>query len=433
MHAGAPRREPSPSIPSGPRRVLGALLAALVSFGAASCLGVLDLDGYAAAPDAICDLLERCYGDAGFAKCHGHVSSQLAVATEEGKASFLERLSSGCLEDCKAARRCLDLPPICRVPRESCTTNEQCCGFSGGGAVCSRQSCCVTTGAPCAGDVDCCTGKCEGDPPTCGGTPCLVAGEPCVDDGECCTDVCLETGVCGEDTCLLDGAICTNDDDCCTGVCTEGKCTPSCRQNDEPCLADGDCCDTNAGCDEGLGICGAAGCLSVGSPCNPTSDDCCGDLFCRPDLGLCAAPEACAENGTNCNVDDECCTLHCNGTCQCANDGADCYEGFTCCSGACIDNKCGQCKQEGSACSKPSECCAGICRAGACCKNAGCNHGICQPGDALSPASCPESALEIQCIRAICANDPYCCCDTWDANCVGQVAAVCGLSCPAGP
>ncbi|HVK70323.1 MAG TPA: hypothetical protein VM694_37980 [Polyangium sp.] len=416
-----------------PRRVLGVLLAALFSFGAASCLGVLDLDGYASAPVVLCDLLERCYGEAGFAKCQGHVSSQLAVATAEGKESFLEGLSK-CLVDCKSARRCLDMPPICRNPRQSCTTNEQCCGFSGGLAVCSRQSCCQTTGTSCKSDVDCCTGKCEGDPPTCGGTPCVVSGEPCAESFECCSGVCLASGVCSEDTCFPDGFSCMGDVDCCSGLCAQGTCSqPPCTQNDAPCLGDGECCNA-AGCDETLGICGDAGCLPLSAPCSPTGPDpCCGDLFCKPGLERCVEPSSCTEVGQNCGFDDECCTLHCQGTCQCANDGEGCYESYTCCSGVCINGQCGQCRQEGSPCSKATECCAGICNAGACCKNSGCNHSICQPGEALTPTSCSESAVEIQCIRAICANDPYCCCGTWDGNCVGQVAAVCGLSCPAGP
>jgi len=433
VRAPAPRFDAAKSRSGGePRRVLAAVLSTLFSFAAASCLGVLDLDDYASAPDALCGLLDRCYGDEGFAKCEGHVSSQLAVASVEDKQSFLEQLSEGCLDDCKAARRCLDLPPICRAAREPCTTNEQCCGFSGGLATCSRQSCCRLTGASCKQDIDCCNDKCEGDPPTCGGTACLAAGEACAQNFECCTGVCIPgSNVCSADTCQPDGFECAQNFECCGGLCQGGTCaTPTCKPDGKPCLADANCCNQQDGCDAVLGICGAAGCLPEEAPCDVKDDRCCGELFCEPGYERCAKPTACTANGDACTNDDECCILHCDvDKCACANDGASCYESFTCCSGACVDGVCGPCKGGGGGCKDGGECCSGVCSLGSCCNTAGCNHGICQTGGSLTPAGCSATAAELRCIEDICAVTPSCCCDAWDAECVALVGPICQLSC----
>ena len=55
-----------------------------------------------------------------------------------------------------------------------------------------------------------------------------------------------------------------------------------------------------------------------------------------------------------------------------------------------------------------------------------CAHPICTAGVGLS-ATCDP------CTVALCARDPYCCTTSWDATCVGEVSSICGLSCTAPP
>ena len=55
-----------------------------------------------------------------------------------------------------------------------------------------------------------------------------------------------------------------------------------------------------------------------------------------------------------------------------------------------------------------------------------CTHAVCATGDALVAACDP-------CATQLCASDPYCCSDAWDATCVGEVASICGKSCTAPP
>lgn len=56
-----------------------------------------------------------------------------------------------------------------------------------------------------------------------------------------------------------------------------------------------------------------------------------------------------------------------------------------------------------------------------------CAHAICTAGAKLT-ATCDP------CAQTICAKDPYCCQNQWDAQCVGEVASVCGkTTCTASP
>lgn len=56
----------------------------------------------------------------------------------------------------------------------------------------------------------------------------------------------------------------------------------------------------------------------------------------------------------------------------------------------------------------------------------GCAHPICAVGESLAPACDP-------CAATVCAADPYCCSDNWDATCVGEVTSICGTSCTVVP
>ncbi len=420
------------------RQLAVLLCAATGSLLLASCLGVLGLDGYESAPEALCALLDRCYtGEDAIVQCRGHVSSQLAAAGE-GRDEWLARftsMDSNCLTSCSNARACLDAAPVCRGPRESCTKTQQCCGFTGNLALCVREECCKPKSAPCSSSAECCEELCVGDPKTCGGTQCAEEGKPCDLDGDGLDDNCC-SGLCNPDThlcapkCRENSFDCQSGFECCSGTCQSGKCAP-CRPDGQQCLHGGDCCSGT--CDTNLGICGMQGCRDVGEFCTADSQCCSG--FCPP-FGECSEPDKCDENGVACLSGDACCSGHCeNDSCQCASDGASCFESFECCSGSCVDGTCGQCLQPGTGCGGGEECCSGLCKDGACCIDPGCDHDICTEGAGLSAKGCLASGMtnglvQAECIALICESDPRCCCDAWtQADCVSKVVEVCKLSC----
>lgn len=54
-----------------------------------------------------------------------------------------------------------------------------------------------------------------------------------------------------------------------------------------------------------------------------------------------------------------------------------------------------------------------------------CSHDVCNSGSKLT-ATCDP------CAQAVCAQDSYCCSTAWDAQCVGEVASICGKTCGGG-
>ena len=68
----------------------------------------------------------------------------------------------------------------------------------------------------------------------------------------------------------------------------------------------------------------------------------------------------------------------------------------------------------------------------------GCRHDICALGDKLTASTSYQAACH-PCVDQICAQDPFCCDGgyrsyystepAWDAKCVTEVSAICGLTC----
>ncbi|HRI64827.1 MAG TPA: hypothetical protein PK156_11315 [Polyangium sp.] len=52
-----------------------------------------------------------------------------------------------------------------------------------------------------------------------------------------------------------------------------------------------------------------------------------------------------------------------------------------------------------------------------------CSHDKCAVGGALT------SGCDNQCVKDICAVDPYCCTNSWDSYCVSEVGTVCKQGC----
>ncbi len=413
----------------GKPSLFGCLLAGALSLAAASCLGVLQLDTYESASEQICSLYDRCYGPEAFVGCRRHVAGQIETADSNERTDFLDQFAD-CLDDCQHASSCLDQPMFCGAIREHCAANAQCCGFSAGVAACVGQSCCLVNEAACRRDADCCAGTCAAG--KCKGSVapvCSQLGAACSNNADCCSSICVGS-VCASPCNALNSA-CTIDSDCCSGKCSNGICRKSaCSAANELCLSDADCCQDS--CDKGRGICGAGGCYADGFPCSQDAD-CCAGLLCNPADNLCTTL-SCTKYGDSCAADADCCGLYCNGSCQCAQIGTACTQAavYKCCTGVCDAGACADCRPAGMTCTTDAKCCSGTCDKGTCC-DVGCSHSLCTVGAALSTKDCsPKNvgAGAASCVSTICAQDPACCCTTWDQSCVDLVASLCNLECP---
>jgi hypothetical protein len=436
--------------------LFGFLIAGVLSFAAASCLGVLELDTYESASEQICSLYDRCYGAEAFVGCRRHVAGQIETVDPDERADLLDEFAD-CLDDCQHVSDCLDQPLFCAAIRENCAADAMCCGFAAGLAACVGQSCCLVKDAVCNRDADCCAGACAGGKcqgsvgpvcaqagaacnasadccnGNCAGGVCAAACSPqaaaCTINADCCSNICINN-VCVSQ-CSIRGSACSIDTDCCSGNCSNGICRKGgCFAAGALCLSDADCCQDS--CDKGRGICGNAGCYADGLPCSQDGD-CCAGLACNPADKRCATL-SCKKYNDTCVADADCCGLYCSGSCQCAPNGTTCTqaEAFKCCSGACENGACVDCRPGGTACSSGSQCCSGTCNNGACC-NVGCSHSLCTVGTALSTNDCsPKNvgAAAASCVSTICAQDPACCCNMWDQSCVDKVASVCKFVCP---
>jgi hypothetical protein len=433
----------------GSRRLGRSLALALVlALGglASSCVGLLELEGYAGAVGELCAQLTTCYGEAYFPGCVAHADPRLAAASVDVRASWLRTFADEhCLENCINARSCLDIAPVCGDVGLSCGQSEQCCGFTTGFNECANGSCCARTGAPCSAAVPCCADECIND--VCGGVPCAPPGSPCVEGFECCTEICNpESGLCSEEVCRPEGAPCVDGIDCCSGFCDLGVTVESeggagvfavapCLPRGAPCTGAGDCCDgecveVDATTLVGDRVCSSADCIPEGVQCSDNTECCSGS--CDPDFGRCSG---CRDPGESCSEDGECCSNTCgDGDACCAPDGSPCLEPGECCSGECgASLKCGDgnCRLGDAPCTQNEECCSGDCAAdGTCCSLAQCNHTLCQTGGPLS-ASCGVAAeTDAACIASVCEVMPACCCHRWTDACILVAANECGYSCP---
>ena len=131
----------------------------------------------------------------------------------------------------------------------------------------------------------------------------------------------------------------------------------------------------------------------------------------------------------------------CGGTCGTCGTGQTCSPGGTCTGGGSCSHAI--CSTGGSLTASCDTCAASICAVDSfCCSNSWdsicvgevasvchqscgggtCAHAICSTGGKLT-ASCDT------CAGKICAADSFCCNNKWDAQCVGEVSSVCGQSC----
>jgi Notch-like protein len=303
--------------------------------------------------------------------------------------------------------------------------------------------------------------------------------------------------------CVPEAEVCNGEDDDCdtvadngdpgsgedcntgmSGVCAAGTtaceagaiaCNPSvapqaesCNGLDDDCNGEAD--DGNPGgggaCNTGMaGVCsagtnqctgGALGCVANVAPsaetCNNADDDCNGVIdngnpggggACNTGLpGVCGPGTlACVGGGLSCQQNqgaapDETCGNglddDCNGQVDDGCGGGPCPFGLCTAMGIPQVNGCDPCVTQ--VCAVDGFCCTNswdavcvgevesVCGR-ADCVSASCAHLVCVSGGALAAGCHP-------CVTNICAVDAFCCSNSWDGVCVGEVGSVCGLTCP---
>ena len=335
---------------------------------AASCVGLLDLDGYAGAADELCAKIDACFGAQYRPECAQRLGERLDGAGPKRRAAWLVYFADhSCTESCFNARRCLDEPPLCAGLGQSCSGRTECCGFSAGAGECgglgAQPQCCRPEGFTCNGDGECCANDCIGG--FCGGVPCKPDYAPCSAGAECCKKICLpDSWSCSAETCLELGAPCVNNDDCCLKYCapTAGGSVcaePACRLDPLPCDGQTPCCPPLT-CwplpDQSGSVCSTGECLPVGMPCTPETQCCDGPCS----AGQCRAN--CAPLTFPCTSSIQCCSNYCAessglGTCSCKDFGATCGGQTQCCHGSCTAQQC-TCRPEGEPCRSALDCCS---------------------------------------------------------------------------
>jgi len=450
----------------------------------ASCTSLLGMNDYHDSVSELCDLLERCYDEK---DCENRIGSSLAAAPANDRAAWLSAVTAkDCLAQCSKARKCLNIAPICSQVGTPCTDKLECCGFLTGGSDCrppvsasgepapdggspdggsnpdpdagtsgAASLCCFADGAPCddtSANHQCCAGFCRNG--RCAGIACRPEGEACQDGFQCCTGVCRDD-VCAEDICVDLGYSCIpTTDTCCDGECSaRGICEypQQCRPLQEPCVP-GEPIDTPKGCCANdptsgelleckpldassvdstdpaamSGVCivkGTSVCAPLGSDCS--SLECCAGLNCNQAYKKCGS--ACFTADAPCQFAEDCCSGSCGtqkpGQCDCSN---------TYCTPTLADPSGGCCDVAG----KPAKCYGGVCLAS--CGTVGCSHDECIEGAPMDASACqldPKKAdpTGLQAnkpsavVTAVCDDDPYCCCNEWDAICVTAAVSKFGV------
>jgi hypothetical protein len=317
-----------------------------------------------------------------------------------------------------------------------CAADPFCCNNSWDNlCVDEVQSVCMLTCPTVCGDNSCDPGEdCMNCPADCG--PCPVCGDLSCDPGEDCMNCpgdCGQCGQCAHDKCVTGqalvaacdpcvGQICGVDPFCCNNswdnLCVgevQSVCMQMCGGN--PVCGD-NTCDPGEDCVNCPGDCG---------PCPPCAHDKCvtGSALvanCEACVGqICAAdPFCCNSSWDNICVGEvqSVCMQMCGPNPVCGDNTCDPGEDCMNCPG-----DCGPC---------PPVCGNNTCEMGEDCMNCpadcgpcGCAHDKCVTGSALV-ANCEP------CVGQICAADPFCCNNSWDNICVGEVQSVCMLPCGGG-
>ncbi|MGH9885919.1 MAG: S8 family serine peptidase, partial [bacterium] len=171
-------------------------------------------------------------------------------------------------------------------------------------------------------------------------------------------------------------------------------------------------CNAAAGWDgpTGIGTPNGAVLNGGGGTCTPScAGKTCGDDGCGGTCGTCGAGQTCSPGGT------------CTGGGSCAHP--------ICSTGGRLTSSCDPCAAQ--ICAQDSFCCntswdnvcvgevQSVCHQT--CGGGACAHPVCAAGVKLTP-TCDS------CAGQICAQDSFCCSNTWDSLCVSEVSSICGQS-----
>jgi hypothetical protein len=229
------------------------------------------------------------------------------------------------------------------------------------------RTACARLGQACgAGTVDnqaCCPSLTCGDELTC----CKDTNQTCIANDDCCGDNTCRPNPTGlGNRCLPPGdagAECVEDLDCAAGLICDPYTGTCAGELGAPCTSDADC--VSGVCDVYTGIC-VAGNLPNGAVCADSAQ--CESGSCCPPEGVCKPP---ANQSAACVVDDDCCgTDICSGgVCfSCANPYQYCGSGHDCCSGVCNGSLLGICGDYDTTCGTTTcphvECMDTVCDAG---------------------------------------------------------------------
>lgn len=153
-----------------------------------------------------------------------------------------------CIDDGLGTMRCRDRNN-CFINGVDCTFAGQCCNLFCNSGFCDTGLC-VSVGATCGGNADCCSNNCVGT--TCEAAKdlamCRPQPEVCTNSTQCCSGICLgDASKCEGNYCLPAGEVCTGDNACCSETCVSGRCErlTLCRSDGEICAASEHCCTKN--------------------------------------------------------------------------------------------------------------------------------------------------------------------------------------------
>jgi hypothetical protein len=188
---------------------------------------------------------------------------------------------------------------------------------------------------------------------------CMPAGQMCSGASSCCegytcgishsATATMMPSVC----CTAHDGACQSDDDCCGHMdCLSNVC--QCRNVNDTCFRDAECCDMGT---DMTGASGHLGCVAgecqivdhcerPGSSSVSCTDrsSCCYGLECLPRHNGDTATVCCQQGGTPCQQSSDCCgTMTCvMNQCQCQAVGASCANTSDCCGAAfCTNGTCG--------------------------------------------------------------------------------------------
>ncbi len=344
--------------------------------------------------DNDCDAVADDNNPGGGGACNTGMAGVCSIGHQECNAGSL-----GCVADQSASAE------ICDGLDNDCDsgTDE---GNPGGGMMCATglQGACSAGTTACSGGAITCNQNvmasaevCDAADNDCDGT--VDEGNPGGGQG-CNTGL---AGVCGPGTTACSGN---------SIVCNQNVASSA-----EVCDGLDNDCDT--GTDEGNPGGGGACFTGQLGNCAAGTNTCTGGaLVCNPINP--SSPEVCV-NG----IDEDC-----DGT---ADDNCPCAHS-ECTQGAALVNGCSACIT--AVCTADPFCCTtawdGICvgevwvECGSAACWSGCGHNLCATGAALAN-NC--DAATSNCVATICANDPFCCSTSWDAQCVGEVTSFCGIPC----